>query len=48
MEVSGKPHALATVPMGKDPLNRRLGGHHSWSGCLGCLGIEPSIIQLIA
>jgi len=35
MEVSGQPHALATLPQGKSPwypLYRRLGGAQSWSG----------------
>jgi len=38
MEVSGRLHALAALPQGESPqypLDRRLGGPHSQSGCAG-------------
>jgi len=34
MEVGGQRHSLAALPSGKEPrhpLNRKLGGPHSWS-----------------
>jgi len=58
MEMSGQAHILAALPQGKSPeypLNRRLCGLHSWSGCFGqeinllpLLGLETWITQTIA
>jgi hypothetical protein len=55
MEVSGQLHAPATLPPEKSPwlpLDRRLGGPQSQSGCSGeeknsqcLLGLKPLIIQ---
>ena len=34
--MSGQPHALADLPTWKEhPLDRRIGGPQSWSGCCG-------------
>jgi hypothetical protein len=58
MEVSGQLHTPAVYPQGRNPwypLDRRLGGHQSWSGCSSeeknfqpLLGLEPTIIQPVA
>jgi hypothetical protein len=56
IEVSGQPHAPATLPASKSPhglLNRRMGESQCWFGGLGgenklpLPGSEPRIIQPI-
>jgi len=49
MEVSSQLHAVENSP--QYPLDRRLAGHQSWSGCSGeekkslpVLGIEPGCL----
>jgi len=58
MEMSGQAHILAALPQAKSPeypLNRRLCGTQSWSGCFGqeinlllLLELETWIIKTIA
>jgi hypothetical protein len=46
MDVSGQPHTLATLPLGKNPwypLNRRMGGPND---SLGVFGEEKNLLAL--